>query len=221
MKVRRAVAPKRVLTTGGLRHPHQLVERQPIRQEIQSWPDPGVMLVGERWSERSGHVQEHSEFEREMLETARLVRHVIYGVGIVIGAIVLFGIAVAVLGWTVGGSSSSGGMDIHGALGENTAVETRTEAGKNVRATVTNLSWAQGPVLTVRIQGGEPESLAADAWTFVLTDGQVLGLRRLEEQQPQTYRFWLDGSLPAGGEVRFVHFNPDSSHGDIYFDVKK
>jgi len=165
-------------------------------------------------------MQGQTEFEREMLETARLVRHVIYGVGIAIGAFIVLMIVVAVLGMTVTGSSSGGGADIHAVLRDKSVAETRTESGKTVRATVTNLAWAQGPVLTVRIQGGEPESLAADAWTFVLTDGTVLALRRLEEQQPQTYRFWLDGSLPGGGEVRFVHFNPDSSHGDIYFDVR-
>jgi hypothetical protein len=33
------------------------------------------------------------------------------------------------------------------------------------------------------------------------------------------YRFAIEGSIPAGRAVRFVHFNPDESHGDIYFDV--
>lgn len=31
---------------------------------------------------------------------------------------------------------------------------------------------------------------------------------------------WLEGSLPGGASVRFIHFDPDDSHGDIYFDVE-
>lgn len=34
-----------------------------------------------------------------------------------------------------------------------------------------------------------------------------------------TVCYGLDGSIPAGRSVRFVHFNPDDSHGDIFFDA--
>lgn len=172
-------------------------------------------------------LQERSEFEREMLQTARLVRRVIDGVGVAVGLGLLVAIVVGGIA-SLTGDSSSRGSDVHAPLRTGSVAQATTESGTAVRVTITNLTWSQqgegepkAPVLTVSIKGGEPESLAADAWTLVLADASVLASRRLEEQQPQTYRFWLEGSLPTDSEVRFVHFNPDSSHGDIYFDVAK
>lgn len=144
------------------------------------------------------------------------------GTGIALGLVLLVSVALTVAGLVArsgSGSNAQGGTDVHAPLTPGAAAETVTEAGQQVRATITEFTWKQGPVFTARIKGGEPRSLEPDAWTFVLGDGTVLALAA-EAAGPQMYRFWLEGSLPGGSSVRFIHFNPDDSHGDIYFDVK-
>lgn len=164
------------------------------------------------------------DVERQLLEEIRGLKRTVRTLSIVFGgillAVVVLGVVVTILG-TVTGSDGGGpgaAADVHAALTPGATAETVTEADRKVRATITGFTWRQGPVFVARIKGGEPESLEADAWTFVLQDGTVLALSR-EEVGEQTYRFWLEGSLPATGKVRFIHFDPDDSHGDIYFDV--
>ncbi len=111
------------------------------------------------------------------------------------------------------------GVNVHGRLTPGVTLETTTEAGTKVRATITEFTWRQGPVFTARISGGEPRSLEADAWTFRLDGDLKLALSR-EQVGDQTYRFWLEGSLPAGSKVRFIAFDPGDGDGDIYFDVE-
>ena len=164
-----------------------------------------------------------SEFEREVLADLRFLKRVVYGLATAVGVAVLASVVLGVIGLVAsfgGGSGAAGaGMDVHAPFTPGVTIETKTESGRTVRATITEFTWGQGPVFTARITGGEPRSLAADAWTFVLQDGTVLALDRLDAG-PQTYVFALRGSLPGGSSVRFIHFNPDDSHGDIYFDVK-
>lgn len=165
---------------------------------------------------------ERTEFERRVLEDIRFLRRTVLGLSIVFGLILLGVVGLGLAGVVVQGSDGedeSRGNDVHAAFTPGTTAETLTEAGKRVRATITEFTWKQGPVFIARIKGGEPRSLEADAWTFVLHNGTVLALSR-EQVGDNTYRFWLEGSLPGGASVRFIHFDPDDSHGDIYFDVK-
>ncbi len=166
-----------------------------------------------------------TEVERELLEEIRGLKRTVRTISILFGAILLAVVVLAVVGAVLGmatGGDSNGkerGMDVHGRLTPGVTVETTTESGKKVHATITEYTWVQGPVFVAQIKGGEPRSLEADAWTFRLDGDLKLALSR-EQVGDQTYRFWLDGSLPAGSKVRFIAFDPDDGHGDIYFDVE-
>lgn len=167
-------------------------------------------------------MSEHSEeFEREVLDAVREIRGTVRAVKIVIGVFVLLAVVAALAGAVNvfgGDSGGSSGGDVHGRLTQSATVGTRTGAGQNVSATITSMTWGQGPVLEVRVDGAEPAKLPAEPWTFVLENGQVLALTTQGTLDKLSVR--LEGSLPDGSKVRFVHFNPDDSHGDLYFDVQ-
>ena len=160
------------------------------------------------------------ELEREVRQTLRLVRWIIYA-GIGLAALFLVtGIGGLVFAFAGGGSSSGGdGSDVHTPLRQGATLEITTEAGHQVNATIRQLTWAQGPQVVVAIKGGEPVSTALDRWTLYLSDDTQLAMTG-QAVGGGEYRFALDGTIPGGRSVRFVHFNPDDSHGDMYFDAE-
>jgi len=168
-------------------------------------------------------MSEHSEeFEREVLDALRELRGTVRAVKIAIGVFVLFAVVVALAGAINvfgGDSGGSSGGDVHGRLTQSATVGTRTEAGQDISATILSMTWVQGPVLEVRVDGADPSKLPAEPWTFVLDGGQVLALTTQGTLDRLSVR--LDGSLPSGSKVRFVRFNPDDSHGDLFFDVQQ
>jgi len=166
-----------------------------------------------------------TEFERQVLEEIRGAKRAVRGLSILFGVVLLAIVIPGLVGAVVrigddDGRGSGRGADVHARFTPGTTAEVVTESGATVRATIPEFTWRQGPVFVARVRGGEPRSLNGNAWTFVLFDGLVLALSR-EETADQTYRFWLDGNLPADGKVRYIHFDPDDSYGDIYFDVNQ
>lgn len=159
------------------------------------------------------------ELEREVRRTLRLVRWVIYaGMGLV-ALLLVMGIAGLVFAFAGGSSSGSDGSDVHAPLRQGATLNVTTEDGRKVTATISELMWAQGPQIVVSIRGGEPVSTELDRWTLYLDDNTQLAMRG-EDVGAGEYRFALDGTVPGGKSVRFVHFNPDDSHGDMYFDAQ-
>ncbi len=171
-------------------------------------------------------MSEHSdEFEREVLESLHEIRGTIRSIKLVFALLIgipallaLIAIAGIVINRGFSSDNATGsGVDLHAPLRQGATLGGRTEAGQQVSVTILSLTWAQGPVLQVRLTGLKGDKLPATPWTFVLTNNEVLALTSEGSLDRLTVRF--DGSLPAGSQVRFVHFNPDESHGDLYFDV--
>ena len=169
-------------------------------------------------------MSEHSkEFEREVLDAVRELRGTVRAVKIVIGIAFALALLMAVAGlvnvfFRGGDNGGNPGNDVHIGLMQSAFLATTTEAGQDVSATISSMTWGQGPVLEVRVKGADPAKLPAEPWTFVLENGQVLALTTEGTLEKLTVK--LEGSLPGGSKVRFVHFNPDDSRGDLYFDVQ-
>lgn len=155
------------------------------------------------------------EYEREVLSTLRFFRGALTTALVFIGLIVLVSILGALLS-RQRNESAGAAQDIHAPLTIGAVAETDTESGRKVAAVIEGLTWEQGPVLDVKVEG---VAVAPGAWTFVLEDGTVLELDATRNADG-TVHLRFPGSLPAGSKVRFVHFNPDASHGDLYFDVQ-
>ena len=160
------------------------------------------------------------ELEREVRRTLRLGRWVIYAGLVLVGVMIVLSVLGLVFAVS-GGDSTSGsdGSDVHTPLRQGATLGVTTEAGRYVTATIKELTWAQGPQIVVAIKGGEPLSTELDRWTLYLDDNTQLAMRG-EAVGSGEYRFALDGTIPGGKAVRFVHFNPDDSHGDLYFDAQ-
>lgn len=148
------------------------------------------------------------------------MRWTIYGVLAVVGLTLVAGIAGFVMA-TTGGThaSSSAGSDIHTQLKSGAVGHVRTESGQAVTATVETVTLGANPAIVVTISGSEPINTALDRWTLYLNDdtqvpmvGKSLGGDR--------YSFTFERALPAGKSIRSVHYNPDDSFGDMYFDVQ-
>jgi hypothetical protein len=160
------------------------------------------------------------EYEREVIRTLRLVR---IAVTLLLGAVALVAV-LGVLGILFslafgGDSSNGGGADVHGRLTAGGVVTVTTADGRKVEARILELAWAQGPQVLVRVKGGEPVSTQLDRWYLYLDDNTRLAMDGTARGNG-TFFFALAGTIPAGKSVRFVHFNPDDSHGDIYFDAQ-
>lgn len=161
-----------------------------------------------------------TEYQHEVQKTLRLVRWSIYGALALAGLVLFVGIAGFVMATTGGGHLSSGaGTDIHAQLRTGKVGQVTTESGQNVTATIDEVKLGTSPAVVVTINGGEPINTALDRWTLYLNDdtqlpmtGKTLGGDR--------YSFTAAGELPSGKSARFVHYNPDESHGDLYFDVQ-
>lgn len=162
------------------------------------------------------------EYEREVISTLRLVRLVIQLALLGIGIMLVLGILMAVGGLVFARSTSgvihSAGQDMHAPLRNGSSISNTTEVGLRVSATIKDVSWAQGPVVTAKIASANGATVRLDNWYLYLDDNTRLQMTG-QALANGDYRFALDGSIPGGKNVRFVHFNPDDSHGDIYFDV--
>lgn len=160
------------------------------------------------------------EYEREVVRTLRLVR---VALTLLLGAIAVMavlGVIGMVFSLAFGGSSSSAsGTDVHAPLAPGSAVTATTEDGRSVEARILELTWAQGPQVLVRVKGGEPVSSELTRWYLYLDDNTRLAMTGTARADGTVF-YTLDGTIPAGKSVRFVHFNPDDSHGDVYFDVE-
>jgi hypothetical protein len=161
------------------------------------------------------------EYEREVIRTLRLVR---IAVTLLLGAVAIMailGVLGIVFGLAFGGNDGSDGRgtDVHARLTAGSAVTNTTEDGRKIEARILELTWAQGPQVLVRIEGGEPVSTELTRWYLYLDDNTRLAMTG-STRGDGTYFFALDGTIPAGKSVQFVHFNPDDSHGDIYFDAR-
>lgn len=116
-------------------------------------------------------------------------------------------------------SAEAGGVDIHAAFTPGSSARVKTEAGREVRVTLKEFTWRQGPVATLQVEGMRPEETAG-RWYFYLNDDTRLRLET-EFLDGGRVRIALAGSLPATGKVRFLHLDIDDSHGDLYFDVNQ
>jgi hypothetical protein len=132
----------------------------------------------------------------------------------------VLGVLGIVFSLAFGGDSSKGsGADAHGRLTAGSVVTVTTADGRKVEARILELAWAQGPQVLVRIKGGEPASTELTRWYLYLDDNTRLAMDGTARGNG-TFFFALAGTIPGGKSVRFVHFNPDDSPGDIYFDVQ-
>lgn len=156
--------------------------------------------------------------ERDLTHTLWLVRVLVYLVLGLVALVAIAGLAGLGAGLAGGGSASSTGTDVHARLTPGGTATATTEAGHTVRVDIVALTWAQGPVVTARVSGIDPDQ-AAGRWYLYLQDDTRRALQGVVTYDG-TIRAALEGSLPAGSSVRFVHFDPDDSRGDIYFDVK-
>lgn len=116
-------------------------------------------------------------------------------------------------------SAETGGVDIHAAFTPGSSARVKTEAGREVRVTLKDFTWRQGPVATLQVDGMRAEDTAG-RWYFSLYDDTRLRLET-EVLDSGRVRVSLAGSLPATGKVRFLHLDIDDSHGNLYFDVNQ
>lgn len=128
-------------------------------------------------------------------------------------------VAVLAMSCTHRDSERSPGGDVHRPLVVGATASVRTGAGRQISATVISLAWGQGPVVELRVVGAKFTVLPPEPWTLVLETGQELALITSGSMNRLTVSF--DGSLPPGSRVRFLHFDPDDSSGDLNFDVEK
>ncbi|MCC6385935.1 MAG: hypothetical protein IT302_00980 [Dehalococcoidia bacterium] len=115
--------------------------------------------------------------------------------------------------------SETGGADIHASFSPGSSARVKTEAGREVRVTLKEFTWRQGPVATLQVEGMRAEDTAG-RWYFSLYDDTRLRLET-ELLDGGRVRVALAGSLPATGKVRYLHLDIDDSHGDLYFDVNQ
>ncbi|MBI5949372.1 MAG: hypothetical protein HY875_14635 [Chloroflexi bacterium] len=164
----------------------------------------------------TGQPPQHSPgFEPEALSTAHFLRGAFITAFVIIGLIVL----VSVLGVIVSrqrNENAGAGQDVHAPLAAGTVAEADTESGRKIAVVIQSLAWEAGPVLDVKVEGVAVEP---GAWTFVLQDGTVLQAEATRNTDG-TVHLRLPASAPATSTVRSIHFNPDSSRGDVYFDVQ-
>lgn len=155
-----------------------------------------------------------AEYEGDAVSAPRFFRGALTTALVVIVAIV----AVSVLGALVSrqrNESGGAGGDVHRPLSTGAVAEVDTKSGRKVAVVIEALTWDQGPVLDVKVEG---VAVAPGAFTFVLEDGTVLELEATRNADG-TVHLRFPGIL-QGHRVRFVHFDPDDSRGDIYFDVE-
>ncbi|MFN8507401.1 MAG: hypothetical protein U0547_07530 [Dehalococcoidia bacterium] len=116
-------------------------------------------------------------------------------------------------------STETGGVDIHAAFTPGSSARVKTEAGREVRVTVKEFTWRQGPVATLQVEGMRAEDTAG-RWYFFLYDNTRLRLET-EILDGSRVRVSLAGSLPSTGKVHFLQLDIDDSRGDLYFDVNQ
>lgn len=113
----------------------------------------------------------------------------------------------------------NGGVDIHAAFTPGSSAKVKTEGGTEVRVTLREFTWRQGPIATLAVEGMSA-SKTEGRWYFYLNDDTRLRLDT-EDLGGGRVRVSLAGNLPATGKVRFLQFDIDDSHGDLYFDVNQ
>ena len=165
------------------------------------------------------------EFEHEAVRTMRLLRvfiYVVFGVFAVMGALLLLGV---VASFAVGGGRvvAAPGSDQHAALKAGSTLHASTEAGLvgDVRILSVERS-ATAITLTARVKGMDAAAALPNAWQVYLWGDTRAPMRA------QQLSSGKDGvvvratvAIPPGSAAEFVQFNPDSSHGDLYFDVPR
>lgn len=181
-------------------------------------------VVTQRTAKRRLHRPEDDslEFERDAVRTMRLVRILIYcifGILAVVGVLLVLGVAAGV---AFGGHAASGvGSDQHADLKAGEALHASTEAGTTGDVTILNVEQdATSLTVTAKVQGmaGTPPG----AWQVYLwgdTRAPMTAQQISSDKGGEVVRASVE--LPPGSAAEFVQFNPDSSHGDLYFDVPR
>jgi hypothetical protein len=137
------------------------------------------------------------------------------GALIAVGLLLLLWIGYALLGAR---HRTPTGGDVHAPLVQGSSIHMTTDAGVNVTATVKGVTWGPSTKsVVVEITGSEPAATAS--WTLSLEDNTQLAMSN-EDLGNNLYSFTFSHALPAGRSIQSVHYNPDDSHGDIYFDVQ-
>jgi hypothetical protein len=163
------------------------------------------------------------EYEQEVVRTLRLVRGIIYTVMALVGAFALFAVLAFVLSVTVSGSSgdsSGGGTDAHAPLRAGTKLGNSTAAGLFAEVTIRTVQRDSRLTVTANVRGMNATAALPETWKLYLTDNtqQPMQVEVLETTRDGvTIRASLD--IPAGKTPQFLHVDPDTSHGDLYFDI--
>jgi hypothetical protein len=163
------------------------------------------------------------EAEREIIDTARLIRRVIYGVLILLGAGLLLSVVVGLASAFGGGTIQGRGTDIHAPLKAGATASLTTEAGAQAKVRILAVTEDATSIrILVRTTGLDPQAASPETWRMYLannTRDPVLVEQQLETatQDPEFWLTWRRSS--PSPEPLYLHFNPDSSRGDIYFDI--
>jgi hypothetical protein len=142
------------------------------------------------------------------------------GFVMVVAAIGLIAMAIALRGFAVNSSARvDPGSDVHAPLRPAAKIDLTTEAGRQFVITVYSVEGGlTDPTVTVR--GGDARARDEGAWTLLLDDGSQVGMTAVPGERPDETQLRLSQPLPEGRGARFLHFDPDNSHGDMYFDFQ-
>jgi hypothetical protein len=161
-----------------------------------------------------------AEYEHEATRTLRLVRRTIYLALAVAVMCLLVLVAAYVVSSTGGGTlTSSSGSDAHAPFEAGATAHVTTESGMAVSVTILKASMGSSPVILASSTGAEPISAAAGRWALYFDDNTQVPLIATAVDGGR-YSLSLEAPIAAGKTVRFVHYDPDDSQGDIYFDLQ-
>jgi len=169
--------------------------------------------------------ERHSpEFERDAMRTMRLFRFLMYGVfGILalMGVLLVFGV---VASFAFGGHAGvSAGSDQHADLKAGAALHASTEAGLSGDVKILSVQQdATSIAITASVKGMGDTAALPNTWqVYLWGDTRAPMTTQQVSSNKDSVVVRASVEIPPGSAAEFVQFNPDSSHGDLYFDVPK
>lgn len=169
--------------------------------------------------------ESHSpEFEREAVRTMRLFRVLMYIVFGVLALVCVLLVVGVVASFAFGGHSVvSAGADQHADLKAGAALHASTEAGVTGDVQILSVQRdASTMTITAKVKGMAGAATLPNSWQVYLW-GDTRAPMSAQQVSANSDGVVVRASaeIPPGSSAEFVQFNPDGSHGDLYFDVPK
>ncbi|MGH2633202.1 MAG: hypothetical protein ACRDG3_07315 [Tepidiformaceae bacterium] len=151
----------------------------------------------------------------------RVLTYCVFGVLAAVGVLLVVGVAAS---FAFGGHlSASAGSDQHADLKAGAALHASTEAGTSGDVTILSVQQDAASIsVTAKVKGMDGAATLPNTWQVYLwgdTRAPMTAQQLSSSKDGTVIR--ASAEIPPGSAAEFVQFNPDASHGDLYFDVPK